>query len=42
MAALFSAFLSGNVAGICEGQPKLPVDVALHPFQVGILFSVWV
>ncbi|KAK0239096.1 ARM repeat-containing protein [Armillaria nabsnona] len=33
MAALFSAFLSGNVAGICEGQPKLPADVALHPFQ---------
>ncbi|KAK0501497.1 ARM repeat-containing protein [Armillaria luteobubalina] len=33
LAALFSAFLSGNVAGICEGQPKLPADVALHPFQ---------
>ncbi|PBK99659.1 ARM repeat-containing protein [Armillaria gallica] len=33
MAALFSAFLSGNVAGICEGQPKLPADVTLRPFQ---------
>ncbi|KAK0188708.1 ARM repeat-containing protein [Armillaria mellea] len=33
IAALFSAFLSGNVAGICEGQPKLPVDITLYPFQ---------
>ncbi|KAK0467221.1 ARM repeat-containing protein [Desarmillaria tabescens] len=33
MAVVFSAFLSGNVAGICEGQPKLPVDVVIHPFQ---------
>ncbi|PBK72546.1 ARM repeat-containing protein [Armillaria solidipes] len=33
MVALFSAFLSGNVAGICEGQPKLPAGAALHPFQ---------
>ncbi|KAK0202783.1 Dos2-interacting transcription regulator of RNA-Pol-II-domain-containing protein [Desarmillaria ectypa] len=33
MAALFSAFLSGNVAGICEGQPQLPANVTIYPFQ---------
>ena len=33
-AALFSAFLSGDVKGIAEGHQKIPTNVTFRPFEV--------
>jgi hypothetical protein len=34
-AALFSAYLSGDVKGIAEGYQKLPADETFRPLEVG-------